>query len=147
MGYGRVCKQYKMSNIETAGKLDLIIICYEKAILCLKQAKNHIKENEIEKKALKIQKVLDIINTLQGCLNIEEGGQVAKNLDAIYTYLNKRLLLGDIQKDMTAFDECANILTELKSAWKEISSAQGKDRTAGMDRPDHLMKDNAQIAA
>ena len=124
MVYGKLMNQYKKSNIETAGKLDLIIMCYEKAILCLKQAKDHIKEKEFKKKVPKVQKALYIINELQGCLDIEKGDQIAKNLDSIYTYLNRRILLGDIRKDLSIFDECVNILNELKSAWDEIAASE-----------------------
>ena len=147
MVYGKVLNQYKRSNIETAGKLDLIIMCYEKTIQCLRQAKDHIKGKEFEKKVRKVQKAMDIISALQGCLDIEKGGEIARNLDAIYTYLNRRILLGDIRRDLSIFDECVRILDELKSAWKEISSSEGQEQIISMGRPDHGNKEIAQIAA
>ena len=132
MGYG----------IETAGKIELVIMCYERATQLLAQAKVHFTEEEIEKKARKMQKALDIINELQCSLNMKEGGEIARNLDAIYTYLNKRL---DIQKDMTAFDECVHILTELKAAWDGIAS-KGSEPIGVTGNPG-LSPDQAQIAA
>lgn len=121
MVYGKSFSQYKRSNIETAGKLDLVVMCYEKAILSLNQAKSLFMQNEYEKKGKKIQNVLDIINELQCNLNIEKGGTIAKNLDSIYSYLTARILKADIEKDLKALDECAGILGELKGAWDEIS--------------------------
>lgn len=126
MSYGKAFKQYKRSSIETAGKLDLIIMCYDKTILCLRQAKEHFKDNDIEKKALKIQKSLDIISELQISLNFDKGGEIAKGLDSLYSYLTKRIILADIQKDFVVFDECINILSELKSAWEGISTPKEK---------------------
>jgi flagellar secretion chaperone FliS len=120
MVYGKVLNQYKRSNIETAGKLGLIIMCYERAIQLLTQVKDHIQEKEMVKKAQKVKKVLDIISELQGCLNMEKGGQIARNLDSLYSYITKRLLVGDIRKDLTVYDEAIRILTELKDAWQTI---------------------------
>jgi flagellar secretion chaperone FliS len=130
MGYGKVLNQYKRSSIETAGKLDLVIMCYDKATLCLAQAKEHIKEKEVEKKVQKFQKALNIINELQCSLNIEKGGQIAKNLDSLYSYITKRLLVGDINKDLSAYDESIHILNELKEAWQTIKSEEDAQRGA-----------------
>jgi flagellar secretion chaperone FliS len=128
MGYGKVLSQYKRSGIETAGKLDLVIMCYENAILCLAQAKEHLKEQEMEKKVQKFQKALNLISELQCSLNMEKGGLIAKNLDALYSYITKRLLLGDIHKDLTAYDECIHILKELNEAWQTIKSTSNSEQ-------------------
>jgi flagellar secretion chaperone FliS len=125
MGYGKVLNQYKRSSIETASKLELVIMCYENAILCLNQVKEHIKEKEIEKKVQKFHKAINIINELQCSLNLEKGGQIAKNLDSLYSYITKRLLVGDINKDLSAYDESIHILTELIEAWQTIKSEEG----------------------
>ncbi|MBN1625119.1 MAG: flagellar export chaperone FliS [Deltaproteobacteria bacterium] len=145
MGYN-MSNNYKKTSIETAGKLDLVIMCYEKAIQLLMQAKNHFEMNEIEKKARKMQKALDILNELQSCLNMEKGGQIAKNLDAIYAYLTRRLLLGDIKKDLDAFNESIRILSELKEAWDEIAHG-GDDHIGVTESPKYKGIDGARIAA
>jgi len=149
MGYGNMSQQYGRTSIETAGKLDLIIMCYEKTIQLLRQAKDHFDGNDIEKKARKMQKALDIINELQSCLNIEKGGQIAMNLDAIYTYITQRLLQGDINKDLSVFDECVNLLSELKEAWSEISRNQGKEEhmEAISSHQDSDIKQRVTVAA
>jgi len=124
MGYGKVLNQYKRSNIETAGRLDLIIMCYEKAIQLLIQARDHIRKNEIADRALKVEKALVIISELQGCLDMKKGGRIARNLDSLYAYMIKRLLVCDIRKDFTVYDEVARILSELLDAWQAIRSEE-----------------------
>ena len=137
MDYEKAFDQYNRSSIETAGKLDLIIMCYERAILFIRQAKDNLRNGETEKKAYKIQKVLDIVNELQASLNFDKGGIIAKNLDSLYSYITKRVILADIQKNYNIFDECINILTELKSAWEGISEPKNEpamvNDTAGQE--------------
>ena len=70
-----------------------------------------------------IEKVLDIIGELKGALNIENKGQkIAFNLDAIYNYLLRSLLEGDIRRDLNAFESAILIMSELKEAWETIAS-------------------------
>jgi flagellar secretion chaperone FliS len=131
MTYSRSLGQYKRLNVETAGKLDLVLMCYEKAIELLRQARKCYEEGQFEHKARKLQKALDILHELQGCLNYEEGGQIANNLSALYTYLIRRILEGDIQRDLKAFDEATRILSELKEAWQEIASQRNLQADPG----------------
>ncbi len=127
MGYQAKAGQYRKMNIETAGRLDLIVMCYEKTIEMLRQAKAYLEEKEYEKKARKIQKALDIIHQLQNCLDFKQGGQIARNLDAIYNYVIRRLLEGDVKKDIRAYDEVIGILSELKEAWEGIAKQRDKE--------------------
>lgn len=122
MTYGKTMARYQKTSVETARDIDLVIMCYEKAIQSLTQAQSHYEKDEFEEKAKKLQKALDIITHLQGCLNFEKGGQIARNLDALYTYMNKRMLEADIKHDPEGFCDVIKIMDELKGAWEEISS-------------------------
>jgi flagellar protein FliS len=147
MDYGKAFKQYRRSSIETASKLELVIMCYEKAILCLQQSKDFIRDKDFIKKAEKIKKVLDIINELQANLNLDKGGKIAKSLDSLYTYLTNRILLADIQKNLTIFDECINILSELKSGWEGIRPEQEEPAPVNAAIPQEIRRLSHQIAA
>lgn len=121
MDYGKAFKQYKRSSIETADKLELVIMCYDQAILLIRQAKENLMNGEIDKKSYKIKKTLNIINELQANLNFEKGGQIAKSLDSLYSYITRRIVLADVEKRYSIFDECIDIMNELKEAWVGIS--------------------------
>ncbi|PKN25099.1 MAG: flagellar export chaperone FliS [Deltaproteobacteria bacterium HGW-Deltaproteobacteria-21] len=144
MTYRKMLGEYRRLNVETAGKLDLVLMCYEKTIEVIRQGKEHLQEQEYEKKAGKIQKAIDIIHELQNCLNFEQGGQIARNLDSIYNYLVRRLLDGDLKKDAGAYDEVIGILSELKEAWEGVA----KDReTNGIVQKTRTGLSLAQLAA
>jgi len=146
MNYGKTMTQYKKVNVETAGQLGLIIMCYEKAIQFVNQAKSFYEEEQFEQKSNSMQKAMDIINELWGCLNMEKGGQIANNLNAIYAYINRRLLEGDINRDVRAFTEVVNILSELKSAWEGISSAEEEEGSV-TQVPNTIRHEFTQVAA
>ena len=146
MVYGKSIKNYDLTQIRTAGKLDLVVMCYEKAIQLLNQAKGHFLEQEIEKKVTKVKKVIAIINELNGALNMNDGGQIAVSLQSIYTYLIQRILSGDIHKDDSAYDEAIRILSDLKEAWDQISS-QEKNQAAEKSNQNDKKYHFSQVAA
>jgi flagellar protein FliS len=113
---------YKQTRVATADPKGLVLMCYEGAISSLILAKEKYISREYEAKTKALQKVHDILNVLMLSLDFEKGGRIARNLDALYNYMSRRLLDGDLKKDMAAIDEAIGIFAELQSAWKEILS-------------------------
>jgi len=115
-------QSYRKANITTSDPVRLVIMCYEGVIDNLKLAKEKIKEKDHEKKAKAIIKAKDIINELMCSLNFEKGGEIASNLESLYNYMLRRILQGDLNKDVRPIDEVIGMFTELLSAWKEVTS-------------------------
>lgn len=115
-------QSYRKTNITTSDPVRLVIMCYESVIESLKLAKEKIKEKDYEKKAKAIIKAQDIIKELMCSLDFEKGGKIANNLDSLYNYMLRRILQGDLNKDVRPIDEVIGIFTELLSAWQEVAS-------------------------
>ncbi len=128
--YQRKIDAYQRSDVLTADPLTLVILCYNSAISNLKIAQARFSEHQFEAKTIAISKALDIIGELMSTLNFETGGDIAKNLNAIYQYALQRISYGDIHKDMSALDEVITILESLREAWKTIGSGKGQKQDA-----------------
>ncbi len=61
-----------------------------------------------------------ILNGLRASLNLEEGGNLAQNLYALYDYMARRLLHANLNNDSAALDEVLNLLSEIHGAWVSI---------------------------
>lgn len=119
--YGNGINAYRQINVITADPRRLVLMCYEGAISSLKTAREKYISKEYEAKAETVQKAQSIISELMLALDFEKGGEVARNLDSLYNYMLRRIIEGDLKGDMKAFDEVIMMLSELESAWKEIS--------------------------
>jgi flagellar protein FliS len=115
-------QSYRKTSVVTSDPVRLVIMCYEGAIDSLKLAKEKIKEKDYGKKANAIIKAQDIIKELMCSLNFEKGGEIANNLDSLYNYMLRRILQGDLNKDVRPIDEVIGMFTELLSAWQEVAS-------------------------
>jgi flagellar protein FliS len=111
---------YRQTNVTTADPKRLILMCYEGAISNLKIAREKYAFNEYEAKAKAVQKAQDIITLLMQSLDFEKGGNIAVSLEALYNYMSRRLLEGDVKEDTKIIDEVIYILEELEAAWEEI---------------------------
>ncbi|MBI9074753.1 MAG: flagellar export chaperone FliS [Desulfatibacillum sp.] len=133
--YGNNIGAYRKTNVETADPKKLVIMCYDGAIFNLKMAKERYVEHNYEAKSSALSKAMLIIGELNSALDMDKGGDIAKNLKSIYDYMVRRLTEGDIRGDLKAFDEVIHMLEELGSAWKEIFYGESRKTTLPESTP------------
>lgn len=110
---------YKDTQIQTADQGKLILMLYDGAIRFLNIAIDNMDFRKYDIVNNNIIKAQDIITELMLSLNMDQGGEIAKNLFNIYAYMKKRLLEGNIRKDPAILQEVVKHLTTLRSAWEE----------------------------
>lgn len=115
-----ITDNYQRMEMMTADPKRLVVLCYDRAINALKLAIEYYEENSFEAKAKEIQKAQDVINALRTALDFDNGGEVAVNLDALYSFMTRHITEADLKKDISALKSIVNMLEEIESAWKEI---------------------------
>ena len=120
---------YQNTNIKTASQGKLVVLLYEAAVKNLKNAEslideeNKIKPSNMEKFGKFLQKAQAIITELQVALDMEKGGEIAKNLMSLYIYFNQELISVNINHDKTKLEYIEQQMSELLKAWKEASAS------------------------
>ncbi len=117
---------YAKVGIETgviaASPHKLIVMLYDGAIVSLSNATQHLKNGDLASKGQSISKAIAIIeNGLRASLDKKAGGEIASSLDALYEYMNSRLLQANLKNEVEGLQEVQNLLRDLKSAWEAIS--------------------------
>ncbi len=92
-------KAYARVGLETgvaaASPHKLIAMLFDGAMIAILRAQNHMQAGQIVEKGQAISKAISIIDSgLHASLNLEAGGEVAKNLDALYGYMTQQLGTG-----------------------------------------------------
>jgi flagellar protein FliS len=83
-------------------------------------AKGNIARKEVAKKGENISKAITIVGGLQASLNKEVGGELSENLNNLYDYMTRRLIIANIRSDERILDEVANLMLEVKAGWDVI---------------------------
>jgi len=120
MAAGNPYNQYKKSSIQTASQGKLILMMYEGAIKFITIAIEHMPVKKYDVVNTNIIKSQDIITELMLALNMEVGGEIAKNLYSLYDYMNRRLVESNIKKNPETAKEVLKMLMELKEAWELV---------------------------
>jgi flagellar protein FliS len=85
------------------------------------QARGALRSRVIEAKGRAISRALRIVDEgLHAGLNMSAGGELAADLDALYTYVALRLTHANLHNDEAALDECVRLIEPIRSAWAAI---------------------------
>ena len=122
---------YKDTEIQTADQGKLIVMLYDGAIRFLGIAIDNMTPRRYDVANNNILKAQDIVTELMLSLNLDQGGDIARNLFNIYAYLKKRLIEANIAKDPEILKEVLGHLSSLRSAWDELSRKQQPARATG----------------
>jgi len=95
---------------------------YDGAIRFLEQASEAMAARDMSTKAVAMSKAMAIIAELQSTLNVQEGGEVAAQLDSLYTHITARLIEANVQRERGPIDEAVRLLRPLRDAWAQIAS-------------------------
>ncbi len=104
-------------QVEEASGHELIRLLLETLSVRITEAKTCIQEDDIGEKITRLTKALNILDGLRMSLNIEEGGEIASNLDDLYDYMQRQLIQANAHNDVPILDEVKGLVEEIKSAW------------------------------
>ncbi|HOK88066.1 MAG TPA: flagellar export chaperone FliS [Fervidobacterium sp.] len=116
---------YKEQMVMTASPAKLIEMLLDKAISIIEEAKALIDEKNFKGANEKIIRAQDIVMELNLSLDIEKGGDIAKNLRALYNYMYRTLVEANIRKDVKMLDDIKTLLSDLLSTWQEAMKKAG----------------------
>lgn len=109
------------SEILGADPHRLIVLLFDGADSALLNAQDCLSRNDVRGRSNALLKAIDIISQgLSASLNIDEGGDLAKNLLALYEYMVSRLIYANIHQDAAAISEVQKLLGEIGGAWREM---------------------------
>lgn len=121
--------QYNRNKILTASPAELTLMLYDGCIKFINIAMMGIDEKDIAKANTNIKKAERIILELQSTLN--EKYEVAKDFNAVYSYVKRRLLEANLSKDKEILEECAGHMRTMRDTWKEVmKTAHTNERVA-----------------
>lgn len=121
-------KSYKESSVETTDQGKLILIVYDFAIRNCKSAKEKLSQGNVQARTKTLHRAQQAITELMVSLNFSKGGDIAKKLYSLYSYMNKRLIDANMKKDSVPIDEVIKYLTELREAWVIAIQNTRKDK-------------------
>lgn len=110
------------TGIAGADNIQLIQMLFDGLIESLSTAKGHIENGSIIDKSKAIARAGRIVIGLQGALDFEKGGDIARNLGELYSYVTRRLFHVNAHNDLEALEEIHGMMNEIREAWQVVPS-------------------------
>lgn len=124
MSYAAV-RQYQSASAsllaDEASPQRLTGMLYEGALARLATARGAMSRGDTPAKLRAMAGAVAILEHLRACLDRRAGGAIARNLDAIYDYVLRRLVHANAANDAAAVDEAIALLRPLREAWDAIA--------------------------
>ena len=119
-GASAYAKTGATTGVENADPHRLIQMLIDGAIEKINRAKFFLNNNKIADKGQHISWAISIIGGLRGSLNLEQGGEVAANLDALYDFCCITLVEANIENSEEKLNSVLNVMKEVKEGWDGI---------------------------
>ena len=123
----RGTKQYVDTQVRSSTPLELVVLLYDAALISAATARDAMTRKDIPTRRAALSRMLAIIAELQNTLDLENGGEIAKDLDALYAWLTSRLLDATVQQSVRPIDDAVRVLKPLRDAWKTLATKSGRD--------------------
>ncbi|MCL2261041.1 MAG: flagellar export chaperone FliS [Fibromonadales bacterium] len=120
--------QYRQASVSTADRGQLIIMIYDHCIKWCGIAKEALENNQFARKAEACHKVEAGITELMASLDMEKGGEVAKNLWKLYDFYSFHIHEGNIKNIAKNFSEVQEMMTQLRESWQTALGQMRQDR-------------------
>jgi len=114
---------YRRTVATSSSPLELVVRLYDGAIAFVLESREAIARKDVHARTRAVSRALAIIAELQNTLNVQDGGEVANELDRLYTYMSTRLLDVTARADDGAAAEVQKLLSTLREGWSQIAAA------------------------
>jgi len=136
--YTRAAQSYGSVQLVTgvagADSVQLIQMLFDGLIESLSTARGHMERGAISEKSKALARAGRIVVGLQGALDFEKGGDIARNLNDLYAYVTRRLFHVNANNDLAALQEVHNLMNEIRMAWQQVPSlVPGSNRATALN--------------
>jgi flagellar secretion chaperone FliS len=126
----RAAQTYYQTQIQSQSPIELIVMLYDGALRFMRAAIEAIEKRDLAGKRDAMSRAMAIVSELQSSLNLAAGGDIAKNLDELYSYVNGRLIEANINNSPDPLQESIKLMNTLREGWSQIATpgagAQGR---------------------
>jgi flagellar secretion chaperone FliS len=110
---------YKNNNVNYASKERLLLMLLDGSVNFSKIARQAIDDREVTKAHEYIIKTQNIFYELTYSLDVNLGGEWAKNLLKIYDFIICKLVEANIKKNVEIMNEVIPLIEDIRDTWEE----------------------------
>ena len=131
--YGKL-NAYQEVNNQSALYADphrLIQMLMEGFLARVAAGRHALAERDFDRKGRELGRAVSILNGLRDTLDHDKGGEIAGNLDQLYSYMQEQVLSASVSGDLAVLDHVSALMRELKTGWDGVRDTAVTSTTGG----------------
>ncbi|MCM3714648.1 flagellar export chaperone FliS [Halalkalibacter oceani] len=117
---------YKQNAMKTASPGELTLMLYNGCLKFIKQAKQAMEAQEIEKRNEAMTKAQNIIRELM--VTLKTDSELGQNMMRMYDFILNRMVEANIKNDVVMLEEAEELVIEFRDTWKQVIAADRQQR-------------------
>jgi len=110
---------YRENAVRSATPIELVIILFDTAIDDIRRAASTAGAGNIEERAAAVGHAMLVLQQLQGTLDFEKGGQVARQFEQFYNLVRAKLLEAQLRNSPELMQQQMQFMSEVRDCWVE----------------------------
>ena len=113
---------YRKAAIQNATSVGLVIIMYDMLAADLRRAIEAMNARDVEKRSAELKHAFLVLLQLEGSLDMEKGGQAARNLSRFYSVSRAKILEAHFKVSAEMLQRQIDLIVDVRSAWEKVNT-------------------------
>jgi flagellar protein FliS len=118
---------YYEQKILGSDPIEVIRLIYQRAISSVKEAREHLRHKRIAERSAAIVRAYKAIAALLSALRPEVAPELCGRLQALYCYIQQRLLDANMEQADKPLAEVLSLLTTLEEGWAGVAKEMARE--------------------
>lgn len=121
-GAARALATYQEVTVTSRSPLELVVMLYDGLLASLRHAHEAMGRQDLFGKRDGLHKALQLVEHLQGTLDMEGGGEAAAHLDEFYRQVTGLVLGANLDGDRQHLAEAIRLVASVREAWEQLAT-------------------------
>lgn len=128
--------RYRDAELAGATPGQLVVMLFDKCMLTVRRAQAAVAAGDIPARTVHICSAADMIAELRGSLDFEVGGDISRQLDALYAYATRELFAANRTNDAAKLASVLDVVAGLRDGFAgAVAQIAASQSTASQQQP------------
>jgi len=114
-------RTYREQALQSMSSIRIVDRLMQGILVSVEAAIDAAIKGNIDERHAHVSKVCKVLASFQQALDVDQGGQIAVNLDALYRFAIRRLVDFEIRNDPGIAREVVTVLSPLAASWRSLA--------------------------
>lgn len=111
---------YRNCSISGASPIGLMIALFDRLVADFQRAADALRRDDIESRCKEMNHAALVLARLESWLDMESGGEAARDLARFYAHLRAKMLEGSAKKSAEIIEAEIGLILHVRAAWQQL---------------------------